>query len=197
MGTAQVNLGFLDSERDRIGALYWEAFRQKLRPAFTDDAVGLRVIRAAMRSDRLLVARTDAGGVAGVCGFYAGGSGAADMTWGSLRDLLPFGQALRAAFVLSVLARSDQVGALVLDGICVDGGQRGAGIGTALLDAAELHARSQGLASVQLSVIDSNPRARALYERRGFVPEDSGSLGLLGYVYGFDGYTVLRKKLTS
>lgn len=195
MEGSQIAMGFEGAERDRVGSLYWEAFRQKLRPAFASDDAGLRVVRAAMRPERMLIARVN-GTVAGACGFYENGIGAADLSWAVLRSLLPAGQALQAALVLCVLARRDAHRLLVLDGLCVDPVHRGAGIGTALLDAAEQRAVDRGLTAVRLSVIDRNPRAEALYRRRGFTAVDSGSLGLLGYVYGFDRYTVLEKQVT-
>jgi GNAT superfamily N-acetyltransferase len=45
---------------------------------------------------------------------------------------------------------------------------RGRGFGTQLLEAAELLARNSGYDRIGLSVGVGNPRARALYERRGF-----------------------------
>lgn len=47
---------------------------------------------------------------------------------------------------------------------------RGRGIGTALITAAEDHAHSRGHTMIGLGVGDDNPRARALYERLGYVP---------------------------
>jgi len=46
--------------------------------------------------------------------------------------------------------------------------RRGAGIGRALLDAAEAHARRRGCCKLTLEVQDDNPRARATYARFGF-----------------------------
>lgn len=195
MNGEKIGLGFDESERARVGALYWEAFHRKLRPAFADAETGLSVVQASMRSERLLVARSAEGVVSGVCGFHEGGTGASAMTWTTLRSHLSIGRALRATLVLSLLSRESESEALVLDGICVDPNQRGSGIGTSLLDAAEIHAREQGMTSVRLSVIDRNPRARALYARRGFVPVSSGALGVLGPIYGFDRYTLMRKEL--
>jgi ribosomal protein S18 acetylase RimI-like enzyme len=43
------------------------------------------------------------------------------------------------------------------------------GIGTLLISAAEDRIRARGLNRAQLSVEESNPRARALYERLGYV----------------------------
>lgn len=45
---------------------------------------------------------------------------------------------------------------------------RGHGIGTALVRAAESHARVAGAVALSVGVADDNPRARALYERLGY-----------------------------
>jgi L-amino acid N-acyltransferase YncA len=49
---------------------------------------------------------------------------------------------------------------------------RSRGIGSRLLGAAEEAARARGHRRVALGIANDNPRARALYERRGYV--DSG-----------------------
>jgi ribosomal protein S18 acetylase RimI-like enzyme len=55
-----------------------------------------------------------------------------------------------------------------MDGIVVRGDRRGEGIVTTLLESLFALARSHGLTSVRLEVVDTNPRAQALYERAGF-----------------------------
>lgn len=190
-----IDEGFVEGEREDVAALYWEAFGRKLRPGFVDEATGRMVVRGALRSDRLLVAR-QADRVVGVCGFYHAGTGAADLGWARLRESLSVPAALRARLVLSVLSRSDRPDALVLDGICVDRAARGRGTGTALLSAAAGRARKIGASTVQLSVIDTNPRARALYERLGFTRVGHGTLGPLSLVYGFDGYTTMQLEVS-
>jgi len=45
---------------------------------------------------------------------------------------------------------------------------RGAGIGSLLLDAAEMACRARGIKALHLESGHGNPRATALYERRGF-----------------------------
>jgi GNAT superfamily N-acetyltransferase len=47
----------------------------------------------------------------------------------------------------------------------------GRGVGSALLAAAEDWARSRGARQLTLNVFEGNRRARALYERHGFLPE--------------------------
>lgn len=194
MREPDIAIGFTELERDRVGDLYWEAFGKKLGVAFVNDATGAQATRAAMRPDRVLVARLD-GAVAGVCGFYADGSGAAAFTWKGLLEILPFWQAIWASLALSVLARSERNGVLVLDGICVDPTLRGSGIGSALLGKATDYARERRLTAVRLSVIDDNPRAEALYRRRGFKSAGSGTIGWLRHLYGFNSYRVMEQKV--
>lgn len=191
MGEVSIDEGFAEGEREDVAALYWEAFGRKLRPGFIDEFTGRVVLAAALRSAHLLIARQE-GHVVGACGFYQAGTGAADLRWSRLRESLSVPAALRASLVLSVLTRSDRPDALVLDGICVDRAARGRGIGTSLLSAAVDEARRIGARTVRLSVVDVNPRARALYERHGFTPAGRGTLGPLSSVYGFEGYTTME-----
>jgi ribosomal protein S18 acetylase RimI-like enzyme len=195
MDDVSIDEGFTEEEREHVAALYWEAFGRKLRPGFVDEPTGRAVVRSALRSARLLVARQK-GHVVGVCGFYQAGTGAADLGWSWLRESLSVPAALRASLVLSVLSRSDRPDALVLDGICVDRAARGRGIGTSLLSAAADKARHIGARTVRLSVVDINPRARALYERHGFTPAGRGALGFLSPVYGFDRYTLMELEVS-
>jgi RimJ/RimL family protein N-acetyltransferase len=50
------------------------------------------------------------------------------------------------------------------------------------------------LHEVRLDVIDTNPRARALYERKGFVATGEQKLGPLKPVFGFSSATTLIKQ---
>lgn len=191
MDGTRIERGFVGRERPRVAALYWEAFGPKLSPGFSDEQTGMAAVQSGLRPEHVLVARRD-GSLLGICGFHESGSGAVNLTWSRLRRTLSIPAAVRASVVLSVLARSGRPDALVLDGICVDRTARGLGIGTALVNAAADHARGAGARKVRLSVVDVNPRARALYTRLGFREVDRGSLGALAVVYGFDRYSTME-----
>ncbi|MEO1550281.1 MAG: GNAT family N-acetyltransferase [Pseudomonadota bacterium] len=62
---------------------------------------------------------------------------------------------------------------------------RGQGVGTRLLSAVEALARARGCTCLRLDVIDTNPRARALYVRQGFEPQAPQRLGPFAGVFGF------------
>jgi len=52
--------------------------------------------------------------------------------------------------------------------LCVRPDLQSAGLGRRLLDAAEDHARAQGIAAIEMTVIDSRDSLIAWYERRGY-----------------------------
>lgn len=191
----QISRGFTSTERSEVGVLYWEAFGSKLIAAFPDEETGSGLVTAGLHPEHVLVARAGSE-VAGVCGFNEDGVGAVDMTWALLRTRLSPIRSLWAAIVLSILARGDQPGVLVLDGICVRRECRGLGIGSRLLSAAAVVAGERGDAHVQLSVISTNPRAEALYLRSGFEITNDAALGPLRHLFGFDRYATLRRTLS-
>jgi ribosomal protein S18 acetylase RimI-like enzyme len=57
---------------------------------------------------------------------------------------------------------------------------RGAGIGTALMDAVDDWARERGIEHLTLAVRTNNDGARRLYERRGFIPVYEAMYATLG-----------------
>jgi ribosomal protein S18 acetylase RimI-like enzyme len=63
-------------------------------------------------------------------------------------------------------------GAGTLWQLAVHGALQSCGIGTLLIEAAERRIRARGLRRAELAVEECNPRARALYERLGYVAYD-------------------------
>jgi ribosomal protein S18 acetylase RimI-like enzyme len=78
-----------------------------------------------------------------------------------------------------------------MDGIFVAAEARGRGVGTALLDAVCKEAKQRGFRQVRLDVIDTNPRARALYLHEGFKEVSTHKLGVLRHAFGFSAATTM------
>ena len=102
-----------------------------------------------------------------------------------------------SAIILSLFEREPKPRELVMDGIVVDGRFRGRGIGSRLLDQIISHAAQAGYRSVRLDVIDSNPRAKKLYETKGFVATEHESFPILGRFLGFSGATTMVFDVTK
>ncbi|MGB5216257.1 MAG: GNAT family N-acetyltransferase, partial [Anderseniella sp.] len=80
---------------------------------------------------------------------------------------------------------------LLMDGIFVSESARGGGVGSMLLSAIKEKAAACGCSKVRLDVIDTNPRARALYERQGFISQGTSDIGPLRHVFGFQKATTM------
>ena len=147
-------------------ALYWQAFGEKLGKllgpaqrgtAFFAGSLNHSSVLAAMEGDTLL----------GIAAFKAGGQGFSNAGIGDLLRHYGIG-ALWRMIPLRMLERDAPDRISQMDGICVSASARGKGIGTSLLNALFDHARTEGFSGVTLDVIDTNPRAKLLYETLGY-----------------------------
>ena len=62
---------------------------------------------------------------------------------------------------------------------------KGLGIGSGLFSLLEKIARDKGLGRLSLDVVDTNQRAKLLYERLGFSENARKSIWPFNYIYGF------------
>jgi ribosomal protein S18 acetylase RimI-like enzyme len=177
----EVASGFPASHRGDAALLFWQAFEGKLGRLLGPTPKALAFFEATMDEEHAICATAADGRLLGLAGYrtYRGG-----LTVGGrgFRDLVAayglLGALWRAPFS-TLLERPIQRNTLLMDGICVTEAAQGRGVGKRLLDAIKDEARARNLSQVRLDVVDSNPRARALYEREGFVPGDTHALGVL------------------
>jgi ribosomal protein S18 acetylase RimI-like enzyme len=181
--------------RDDAARLYWQAFGGKLGRVLGPDRLAFRLLEKVMRSDHAIVALSEDGALLGLVGFKSPDGAFAGGGLGDLRSVYGLFGSLWRAGLLWLLERDLDNDRFLMDGICVADTARGQGVGTALLDAICAEGRRRGYPSVRLDVIDANTRARALYERQGFVPTRTSQIGLLRLVFGFSAATTMVRKL--
>lgn len=188
--------GFPEVLRGQAAALYFEAFSGKIGGVLGRDGRGERFVASVIDPAFCLSAVSgDGATLLGIAGFKTK-DGA--MVGGGLAEMAAVygwvGAVLRGV-LLSALERDLADGQLLMDGIAVAPQARGLGIGSALLDAVCQHALKCGVAELRLDVIDTNPRARALYERKGFAAGPTSQTGLLRHVFGFSSATTMVRTL--
>lgn len=83
----------------------------------------------------------------------------------------------------------------VIELIVVSPKARGLGIGSILMDKAQEYAKGVGRKELILEVVDSNPKAKKLYERLGFYEFDKKDLGPLADKAGFSSYFYMAKSI--
>ncbi|WP_281984324.1 GNAT family N-acetyltransferase [Thalassorhabdomicrobium marinisediminis] len=195
MTAHRVSAGFTPAERAEIAELYWQAFGDKLGRIMGPAPRALRFIEDVLDPAHALVARDPQGALQGVVGFktYHGA-----LVTGGWREMARhygwLGSTWRIG-LLALLERDVENERFLLDGIFVRPAARGQGVGRALLEATYAEAAQRGYKEVRLDVADSNPRARALYEREGFVALDEHHLGPLRHVFGFNSATTMVRQV--
>jgi ribosomal protein S18 acetylase RimI-like enzyme len=196
MAEVHVAPGLPAQFRAEAARLYFEAFWPKLSAVLGHDRLEVVSAVAAprLRPERAVSAH-DGDVLLGVAGFKRAGLGFADLSLADLRQLFGWWGGGWRGLALAQLDRSERPGELLMDGICVAETARGRGIGSRLLAGIESEARRAGAARIRLDVIDTNPRARALYERHGFRAVDTHRLGLLGTLFGFAAATEMHKEI--
>lgn len=182
--------GFPEHLRQQAAALYFEAFAGKIGSILGRDGRGESFVASVMNPGFAISAvSADGASLLGIAGFKtAEGS----LVGGSLADMTAaygwFGGLWRG-LLLSALERDLTDGQLLMDGIAVAAQALGKGIGAALLDAVCKEAARRSIGHVRLDVIDTNPRAKALYLRKGFVAEAVERTGIMRPVFGFSSAT--------
>jgi ribosomal protein S18 acetylase RimI-like enzyme len=173
--------------------LYWEAFGEKLGTLLGPAHRGERFFCETINPPSVIAATQD-GELLGIVAFKSSGKGFSDA---GLRDLFRhYGiGAFWRLIPLAMLERSSADDTLQMDGICVSASARGKGVGSALFDALFAYARKRDYSYITLDVIDTNPRAKALYERLGFEATKTEGTSVLKPILGFSYATKMRRAL--
>ena len=194
--TISLSLGLPDHQRDIAARIYWDAFGGKLGRVMGPKALALAYLRRVMRADHVIVAE-DAGQLVGLAGFKTPRGSFADGEWSDLCAIYGRFGALWRLALLTALTREVDNGRFLVDGICVARDHRGQGIGEALVEALCSEATRRGYAAIRLEVIDTNVRARTLYERLGFRVIKRDELGLLRHAFGFSSAATMVRDLAD
>lgn len=177
--------------------LYWEAFGGKLGRVLGPDDRALAFFERVIRTDHCLAALDEGGALVGVAGFKTPNGSFAGGGWGDLTAVYGAWGGRWRGGVLWALNREVDNDRFLVDGICVARRHRGQGIGSLLLAGLYEEAARRGYRSIRLDVIDANWRARALYERQGFIATGTERLGPLRHLFGFAEATTMVRPLRA
>ncbi|MEM9584588.1 MAG: GNAT family N-acetyltransferase [Pseudomonadota bacterium] len=191
MDSVKIIPGFTEDQRATAVELFWQAFREKLHAVMGPEAKARAFLTSVADPSHAISAVDESGTLLGIAGFKTA-DGA--FIGGAVSDLITVYGLLGTVWrgpLLSMLERDLAANVLLMDGIFVADAARGQGIGTRLLQAIKEEARNRKLGQVRLDVIDKNTRARALYEREGFVAGAVQQLGPFRHIFGFSSATTM------
>ena len=187
----KVTTGIPDANRAEAAALYWDAFGEKLGFTLGPKYRALIFITQVLRSDHGICAFGDDGRLLGVAGFKTKHGALVGGGFHDIRRVYGWVGASIRIMLLASLERDVENDRFLMDGIFVAPEARGKGVGTALLKAVYAEARARGYQQVRLDVIDTNPRARALYLQEGFKELGTRQVGIMRYIFGFSASTAM------
>lgn len=187
-------------QTEQAAGVYYEAFKYKLQYLwlFTNkrqQAISF-LTRSLMIKNGLYAIK--AGRVIGLVGMQKNKESYIDATFRLfLKTFGWFGASWRyAAFkVYKFFVGSPKEHELRIDWLAVAGEARGLGVGSKLLQKVQEIASDMGRTSLVLEVVDTNPQARRLYERIGFVHTSTTKLGFITSRAGFKAVHYMSKPI--
>ena len=190
-------IGAPESLRADVVNLFEEAFGEKFSVAIPDKKKRLKVLSEGLRLDFSAAALSE-GNLIGIAGFQStDGSLTKGISLKSLFKHVGVWGCLRAVSIFSLYHRKPDHSELLMDGIVVNQNLRGRGIGTQILEILKAYASKNDYSTIRLDVIDTNPNAKRLYERLGFVATKTETFEFLRGLLGFGASTTMIYKLKA
>lgn len=188
--------GLPDAFRVQAAEIYCEAFRRKIQPLVASRERQVALFSRLFDARQAVIAV--AGGVClGLAGLGFTGRHFVDAHLPAFVQELGWLRGAPGCWMFHAFEPPPPSGELHIECLAVSARARGKGIGTRLLAAVELWAREGGYRQVGLEVVDTNPLARRLYEREGFVARREYRFPLLRYLVGFSAATSMVKRVAG
>ncbi len=189
--------GIPEAHRRAAAVLFWQAFGPKLARIIGPTDRALAFLENNIHLDRAIGALDDDGRLLGLVSYQTPEGGFTQISFGRLAAGYGWTGALWRGLALRMITRRAGDTRFLIDGLCVSADRRGQGIGSRLLAEVAALAGELDYAEVRLDVTDTNPRARALYARLGFVPLRTERLRLLRPVFGFAAATTMARPVAD
>lgn len=166
----EIKFGVPKNQRVTVAEMFHESFGDKYDLMFGDKTKTVAFVSAALDDSKTIVALKD-GKAVGFSGLHYGGKSFIQSDGREIVRVFGLG-AFKVLLIYSMFsfkrAGSDNK-ELLLETLAVSAKERNKGIGQKLLQFTIDYARSQKFSHIKLDVISTNPKAKSLYERIGFV----------------------------
>ncbi len=188
-------MGLPESYLLEMADIFYETFQRKLCPIMGTRERGVSFLKKYLNPEAAMVAMEGnrVVGIAGLqyrgCHFFSPSLSDLVFEFGLIRGFLKIAR-------LRLFHSPDREGELYLKAFMVSSAVRGKGIGTHLLKAVSDFARSKGFCAVRVDVVDTNPDARRLYERSGFVATRIRRCPFLCRAMGFSSAITMIKEIS-
>jgi len=184
-----------ESFKTRAAELVYEAFQKKINSVIKEKEKAIRIITKSINySTGFYVVYENS--LVGMAGTQSKGNRFIKAKFSYFHEEYSFFKAL----IKKIYFNFDSLGTikkdeLELTALSVQKEMRGKKIGTKLINYIILFAKSRGYKKLKLTVVDTNPLAKKLYETIGFIRLKTKNYGFLTRSAGFEEVTYMAKNL--
>ncbi len=193
-----INEGLPDKLKSPAAELFLEALSEKFIPILGKKDKAKKLIELSIEPGNCFYAEED-GKLLGLLAFQTKEGSFLNPSLKELIQLYGIYKAIFKAIGLSMLQHKTKNKELYIEAIAVTEFARGKGIGTKLIEALTEFAHNQGYKYLTLQVIDTNPRAKELYEKLGFSVIKNSKIWPFNKLIGwpFDGVFLMEKTINE
>ena len=173
-----------DEFRTSAVQLFLSALRDKLVPILGNDGRAQGVLEKNLNTAECLTAIYDQQ-LVGILAIKSSQGSFLNPTLSILTQTYGIPGGILRMCGLAMLDYSTASEEFYVDGVVVVDKMRGEGIGSQLFEMLERIALEKGIQTISLEIIDTNHRARALYERLGFVESRSRPIWPFNLIFKF------------
>jgi len=164
--------------------LFLNALGEKFTPILGDKIKAKELLELSINPNNCFsaIAETE---LLGLLAFQIKNTNFLSITLKKIFSVYGFWSGIIKAIGLSMLFHKSNSEEIYLEAIAVSESARGKGVGTQLIEALFLFAKEKNLKSITLHVIDTNPKAKELYERLGFCVVKNSRIWPINKIMGF------------
>ena len=194
--TIELRFGVPENQHIKIANIIYDAFGSKFNKFYSNKNKVIKFISKSLRNDRTVIALKN-GKTVGFAGLEHNKKSFIDPDLKETYHI--FGLATPVAIIVTellVLANKTKPTELHLETLAVSVNERGKGVGSKLMQFVLNYARSKGFSRIILEVVETNARARHLYERFGFEEVKVQKIPYpFSFLMGFRSFTQMVCKL--
>lgn len=176
--------------------IYYLAFKKKIRLLIKSKEKALATYKRSLNTEKALFALMDEK-VVGIAGLHYDNKNFMEINYKNLRKSFNPVSSYFINFIYRKYLPKLKNDVLRIDSLAVDKNVRGQGIGSILIKKVFELAKGKGFKEVILEVIDTNPKAKKLYERMGFKEKKFVNLHFTSRAAGFSGEFIMSYNMEN
>jgi ribosomal protein S18 acetylase RimI-like enzyme len=174
--------------------IYYNSFEQKIRPLLQPKEKAIRLSSHAINPNRIYYALKN-GKAVGIIGLQYDDLDFLSYRFDFIRKYYSFFKSIYLYFILNIMKTKLDAYTIRIDSVAVDDQYRGQGIGKILINKVVEIAKNRGFKEIILEVVNTNPRAKKLYEKMGFKEKKHIKFYFLTRAFGFSSAYVMSMKV--